>query len=37
MTDKNAVKITDSRVVQYFDNYNSLELGTIDLEVMVKW
>ncbi len=33
MTDKNAVKITDSRVVQYFNNYNSLELGTIDLEV----
>ncbi|SEQ89119.1 Transcriptional regulator, AbiEi antitoxin, Type IV TA system [Lachnospiraceae bacterium NE2001] len=33
VTDKDASKISDQRVVQYFDNFKSLELGMIDYEV----
>ena len=33
VTDKDSSKITDERVVQYFDNYQSLELGMINYEV----
>lgn len=32
-TDKDAAKITDKRIVQYFDNYKTVELGMIDYEV----
>ena len=32
-TDKDSSKITDKRVVRYFDNYQSLELGMINYEV----